>query len=270
LTKKINIVIIGTGNVAKHLVKSFQLKEHLQIVQLFNHRRSNDAVSLSKTAGCNLQTDYTKIDATADIYLLAVKDEVISEVISKIKILNIKGVVAHTSGSVSMSMLKGVSHHIGVYYPLQTFHKNAIIDWRTTPLLIEGETRKSLALLRFLASTVSDKVLKMTSVERLQLHLAAVFACNFTNALYAAAFELVEEHVGKNRTSLLLPLIRQTVSKLDIIHPKEAQTGPAKRQDKSVMRKHLTLLQDNPQLTTVYKKLSELIQTQQNIHHGKF
>jgi hypothetical protein len=47
--------------------------------------------------------------------------------------------------------------------------------------------------------------------------------------------------------------------------PVNSQTGPAKRNDKVTMQKHLVLLQANKQLTSVYKIISNLIQTQQHV-----
>lgn len=264
MSKGLHIVIIGTGNVACHIAQSFKSDKSVHLLQVFNHRNSKEAKSFSKLFTCDLVTDYTKIDATADIYIIAVKDDAIAEVAQQLIPLKLKGLVVHTSGSVEVNVLKNTSPKIGVYYPLQTFYKGASIDWKTTPLLIETNTTSSLKILKQLAITVSKTVKVVDSKNRLQIHLAAVFACNFTNAMYVAAFELLENNLSKKDTELLLPIMQQSFQKLKTVHPKKAQTGPAMRNDKLVMKKHLQLLKQDKQLSHVYTVISDLIMRQQN------
>jgi len=264
LSKSLNIVIIGTGNVAHHVAESFQSKTHINFLQVFNHRRSKEAKQFSKHFKCDLVSDYKLIHQKADVYIIGVKDDVIVEVAKQLTVLKLKGLVVHTSGSVGLEVLKNVSPSIGVYYPLQTFYKGATIDWKTTPLLIEANTNLSVNKLKQIASTVTKTVKVVDSKNRLQIHLAAVFACNFTNALYVSAYEIIENNLSKNDTELLLPIMRQSFQKLETIHPKKAQTGPAMRNDKIVMKKHLQLLKHDKQLSHVYAVLSDLIMKQQN------
>lgn len=259
-----SIVIIGTGNVAQHIVESFQSKKDICLIQIFNHRNSKEAKQFSKQFKCDLVSDYNLIVKSADVYIIAVKDDAIAEVAKQLAFLKLKGLVVHTSGSVEMNVLKNISGKIGVYYPLQTFYKGAIIDWKRAPLLIEGNSTLVINKLKHLAVLVSDKVKQVNSQKRLQIHLAAVFACNFTNAMYVAAFEIIENNIGKKDTDLLLPIMQQSFQKLQKVHPKSAQTGPAMRNDKLVMKKHLQLLKDDKQLSHVYAVLSDLIMQQQN------
>lgn len=264
MIQKTNIVIIGTGNVAHYIAQSFHSNRTINLLQVFNHRLTRDAKSFSKTFKCDLVTDYTQIDTTADIYLIAVKDDAIAEVVRQLIPLKLKGLVVHTSGSVEMTILKNVSPKIGVYYPLQTFYKDAVIDWNTTPLLIETNTKVGLSHLKKVALSVSKTVKEVNSIKRLQIHLAAVFACNFTNAMYVSAYELIENSLNKKDTELLLPIMQQSFQKLQNVHPAKAQTGPAMRNDKIVMKKHLQLLKQDKQLSHVYVALSDLIMRQQN------
>ena len=120
-------------------------------------------------------------------------------------------------------------------------------------------------LFQYLANSVSEKVKVVDSKNRLQIHLAAVFACNFTNAMYVAAYQIIENNLTKKDTDLLLPIMQQSFQKLQKVHPKHSQTGPAMRNDKLVMKKHLALIKNNKQLTQVYKTLSDLIITQQHL-----
>jgi predicted short-subunit dehydrogenase-like oxidoreductase (DUF2520 family) len=264
LSNLLNIVIIGTGNVAYHIAESFQSKKDIHLVQVFNHRNSKEAKQFSKQFKCDLVSDYKSIHQNADIYIIGVKDDAIAEVAKQLIPLKLKGLIVHTSGSVEVTVLKNTSSKIGVYYPLQTFYKGAVIDWKTTPLLLEANAKPALNTLKQLAASVSDKTKVIDSKNRLQIHLAAVFACNFTNAMYVSAYEIIENSLTKKDTELLLPIMQQSFQKLHTVHPKNAQTGPAMRNDKLVMKKHLQLLNDDKQLSHVYAVLSDLIMRQQN------
>lgn len=262
--KQLNIVIIGAGNVAYHIADSFQSKANIKLVQVFNHRNSKEAKLFSKNLGCDLVTDYLKINPSADIYIIAVKDDAIAEVVKNLESLSLKGIVLHTSGSMDMNLLQPASQNTGVYYPLQTFYKGADIDWKTTPLLIEGNSRKTVVILKQLASRISEQVKIVDSQKRLQIHLAAVFACNFTNALYVSAYAIIENNLSNKDTGLLLPIMKHSFQKLEKLHPKKAQTGPAMRHDQTVMKKHLALIKNEKQLSELYKTLSALIISQQS------
>ena len=255
--------MIGAGSVAHHVTRSLEPNKTVNIIQVFNHRQTAKAKTLANTNHCAFVSEYAKIDTTADIYIICVKDDAIHEVVKQLIPLKLKDLVVHTSGSIALSVLKQVSPHIGVYYPLQSFSYADTIDWKQTPILIEANSKKSLSLLKAIAVTVSDTVKNITSEKRLQFHLAAVFASNFTNALYDSAFRIIEKNLSKKDTQLLLPLMTQAFGKLTRLSPKQAQTGPAMRHDKAVMKKHLELLKSDKQLTAVYKLLSELIVSQQ-------
>jgi predicted short-subunit dehydrogenase-like oxidoreductase (DUF2520 family) len=232
-------VIIGTGNVAYNIAQSFQSINLVNLIQVLNHRNSRESKQFSKQFHCNLVTDYSAINKNADIYIIAVKDDAIAEVVKNLLPLMLTGIVVHTSGSVDVSILKSVSQKVGVYYPLQTFYKGANIDWETTPILIEGNSKPVEVKLKQLATSVSKKVKVVDSKVRLQIHLAAVFACNFTNAMYVSAFEIIENNLSKKDTELLMPIMQHSFQKLQKVHPVKAQTGPAMRDDKLVMKKHL-------------------------------
>ncbi|MBC7696532.1 MAG: DUF2520 domain-containing protein [Burkholderiales bacterium] len=259
-----NIVIIGTGNVAYHIADSFKNNSKLNLFQAFNHSKSKDAKNYSKYFECDLVTSYDAIDRNADLYIIAVKDDAIVEVVKNLIPLKFHGMVIHTSGSVDLMALKNVASSTGVFYPLQTFYKGAEINWKTTPVLLEANSKSGLNRLQKIASAISGNVKVMDSKSRLQVHLAAVFACNFTNALYASAYEIIQKNLSKKDTNLLQPIILHSFQKLQKVQPKKAQTGPAMRNDQTVIQKHLTLLKNEKQLSQVYKLLSDLIITQQN------
>ncbi len=255
--------MIGAGNIAHHICQSLKFNKTINLTQVFNHRQTAKAKLLAKTYHGEFVSEYSKIDITADIYIICVKDDAISDVVQQLIPLKLKGLVVHTSGSINLSVLKKVSPHIGVYYPLQSFSYADTIDWKHTPILIEANSKKSLTVLKVIATSVSSTVKNMSSEKRLQFHLAAVFASNFTNALYDSAFRIIEKNLSKKDTQLLLPLMKQAFGKLTHLSPKHAQTGPAMRHDNVVIKKHLELLKSDKQLTAVYKLLSELIVFQQ-------
>lgn len=257
--------MIGSGNVAHHIAVSFKNNTTLSVLQVFNYRATKKSKSFAKENQCEFVSDYSSINTSADLYFICVKDDAMIEVVKHLIPLNLKGLVIHTSGSMKLSVLKNTSPNIGVYYPLQSFSASDNINWKNTPILIEANSKKSVSLLKSIATSVSDTVKIINSEKRLQFHLAAVFACNFTNALYHVAFGLIETNLSKKDSNLLLPIMAQSFHKLSIMTPKLAQTGPAMRKDTVVIKKHLELLKSNKQLSAVYKLLSELIISQQTM-----
>ena len=162
----------------------------------------------------------------------------------------------HTSGSVPMSVFGNLRHH-GVIYPLQTFSKERRVDFSRVPLFIEGNNYLSLHVARLTAEKVSGDVRELDSDKRQQLHLAAVFACNFANHCYELAAEVLERHdLGFDA---LLPLIEETAAKVQTMHPRDAQTGPAVRFDENVISRHLDMLADEPRLHDIYALMSKSI-----------
>lgn len=229
------VAVVGSGNVAVHLQR--MLDPHAHVV----------AVNPRTLEGWN---------PDADIALIAVSDMAIAEVAQRLRPFD--GIMAHTSGSVPMSALSeaGVSRP-GVFYPLQTFSKARTPDYYSIPFFVEASSPEDLEELRHLAQSVSATVHCADSEARRKLHLASVLACNFTNHLV----ELAEESLagtGIDRHALL-PLLHETVAKLDTLTPHQAQTGPAVRGDSSTVNRHLDMLRDFPALREIYSLMSESI-----------
>ena len=247
------IVLLGSGNVATHLGIALQEKG-FSIVQIYS--RTLDS---AKSLGNKLQTDYTdnikEVVADADIYIFSVKDAVLPEILKQLPSLS--GLLVHTAGSVPIHVFADYSERRGVLYPLQTFSKNRQLSFSDLPFFIEANCPADEILLEKIASTLSNKVVRLPSEKRKQLHLAAVLACNFTNHLYASAANILEEQ-GLD-WDLLLPLIQETAAKVKDLHPKEAQTGPAVRYDENVINTHLEMLKDKPHLQELYELLSQSI-----------
>jgi predicted short-subunit dehydrogenase-like oxidoreductase (DUF2520 family) len=250
-----NIVIIGTGNTATVLGKKFSKAGH-RIVQVFGR----DASAASKLA-YQFDTESTNywsvIRRDADFYLIAVADEAITDVA---KHVHVPGkIVAHTAGSVKKDVLKNMSHHYGVFYPLQSLRKdvNKLPD---IPIFIDASDEQTKKKLEQLAQSISqDAVVVANDDERLKLHIAAVIVSNFTNHLY----KLAEDYCQKEGIDFrqLIPLIEETVSRLKEISPSKTQTGPAIRHDAPTIQHHLALLEKYPQLKKIYEVMTESIQT---------
>jgi predicted short-subunit dehydrogenase-like oxidoreductase (DUF2520 family) len=229
------VVIIGTGNVARQLFRALQSSGKTTVVQVVGR----NPLALNYFSKHTPTGSLKEISAEADIYIIAVSDDAIPSVSELIT--NTEKLVVHTSGSVALKALSG-PYRKGVYYPLQTFSRERNVDFGEIPILIETEETKDLVLLRELAMSLSDNVLEVSSEKRRFLHLAAVFANNFTNHLYQISNELLKKEALP--FSLLLPLIRETAEKLGQMEPYEAQTGPARRGDKATMEEHQKLLGD--------------------------
>lgn len=244
----LSIVIVGTGNVARHLFNAFAESREVKVVQVVG-RNKNCLERFSKM--CTISNDFAQI-ATADVYIIAVKDDAIAKVSQSLT--SKKGIVVHTSGAVEMDSLE--SNNRGVFYPLQTFTIGKTLDFKSIPICIEAKQDSALTVLRMLGEAISEKVHEITSAQRKKLHLAAVFANNFTNHLYRISESIcLEEGLS---FELLQPLILETAQKVQSITPKDAQTGPARRGDKKSIQNHLNLLKDKKQ-TELYTLFSEAI-----------
>ncbi len=246
------IVIIGSGNVATVLGRLFKGHGH-EIVQVMS-RNVHHAKLLAEKLNCSYAGYDEKLNESAGLYLLAIADTALQELNKSINLGN--KLIVHTAGSVSIEVLKNMSHNYGVLYPLQSLRKE--MDYPAPiPFLIDGNTADTITLIEDFAHTVSSNVTKANDEQRLKLHVSAVIVSNFTNHLYALAESFCKnEQVDFN---LLAPLIKETAERAANYSPALMQTGPAIRNDIFTIEKHLRLLNDYPQLRNIYIRLSESI-----------
>lgn len=242
------IVLIGSGNVAFHLAKAFT-EAQIPISQIFG-RNTTELQKISEQFSIPFSTE-TLVDA--DLYIISVTDSSIAEVSSLIK--NENALVTHTSGSVSREALSG-NFRKSVFYPLQTFSKSKNLDYSKIPFFIDAENVNDEEILKNLASKISKNVMLANDEKRKYIHLTAVFACNFVNHLYARAKEISDSQGIP--FDYFLPLIDETTQKIHELEPKLAQTGPAIRNDEKVLKLHESLLTDEEKLK-IYKTLNESI-----------
>lgn len=261
MPNKLTVVIIGCGNVAWHLAeKLYALKKYT--IYIVNHKVNTNLQKFSSKLKCITLVDpkFELLPTDADYYFFCVKDELIKPISNKLVISNPGAIFLHTSGSLDIKEIEGSIKHKAVFYPLQSFSINSKINWKNTPVLIETNSKQIQKNILALANQFSGSVNVVTSSQRLQYHLAAVFVNNFANFLFSVADNLLQKQ--KLNFKLLLPIIESTAHKIKTLTPLEAQTGPAKRDDAVVIEKHLTLLNHNKELQQLYKLLTKLIQKQ--------
>ncbi|MBJ9956369.1 Rossmann-like and DUF2520 domain-containing protein [Acinetobacter courvalinii] len=250
------ITLIGAGRVATHLAKVLQLQH--QIVQIFS-RDLQRAQTLANLVSAQAIDNVRQLDPQIDLVIIAVSDQAISSVIESIAPYLPDNLIVHTSGSTSVSVLQNSHHRAGVFYPLQTFSFDREVNWLETPVFVEAIEPQDLTSLTELANSLSHRVYQYSSTQRQTLHLAAVFACNFSNYCYDMAKQIVDaEQVD---FSLLHPLILETANKATANDPKDMQTGPAMRGDRNILNMHQQLLGDSNRsdLQNIYALMSEAI-----------
>lgn len=227
----ISVVIIGKGNVGTHLYNAFLNVDTIAVTQINSRKLENIP--------------------QADITIIAVSDDAIAEVSSKIN----NTFVVHTSGSVAMADLKNNTKK-GVFYMLQTFSKGKKVNFLEVPFCLEAEKESDYQLLEKLAKLIGTKIYPINSAQRKTIHVAAVFVNNFTNLMYKIGNDICTEN--KVPFEILQPLIEETVLKIKTISPEKAQTGPAIRNDQKTIKNHLDLL--NKEQQKIYTILTKSIQ----------
>lgn len=248
-----NVTILGTGNLATRLAFALLECPDISIRQIYSHTEAH-ARNLAARIACRYTTEPSVIEPGSDFYIFALKDSALEEVASQVPAN--EGLWFHTSGSMSIDVLKPYTSRPGVLYPLQTFSKERDVEFFYIPIFVEATNKEDLLQLLELGDQLSREVRVLSSDKRRLLHLAAVFACNFTNHLYSLAADILDE--AELPFNVLLPLIDETAAKVHELTPYEAQTGPAVRYDQNVIQKHLDLL-DDPRMKELYLRLSQSI-----------
>ena len=241
------ITLIGGGKLGKHLYKVLISIDQVQLITWVLRSREEGLTP----EGIHIKNKISQ-DEKCDIYLIAVSDNSIKEVV---QLLPKDSFVVHTSGSISLNEIK--RNRVGVFYPIQTFSKGSDINFTEIFIGVESKNSKDLIILKKLVKLIGSKSLDLNSSQREQLHLAAVLVNNFTNHLFAEANLIC----NKNNLpfDLLLPLINETVKKIDKLSPKDSQTGPASRNDSETISKQIKLITNN-RLKKIYKVLTSAIQ----------
>jgi len=244
-------VFIGSGNVATHLALALQAKG-VTISQVYSRTQKN-AATLADKLNTSYTTDISEVYDKADIYFYALKDGSFRETLKRFDLPD--AIHVHTAGSLPMSDFDGMATRYGVFYPLQTFSKEKDVDFSKVPICIEAINTDVQQKLLDLAHLLGSKTYLISSEQRKKLHLAAVFACNFTNYMYDVSSQILE-NIGVS-FEILQPLIMETAEKVQSVVPYKAQTGPAVRFDEKTISRHLRMLKNRKDLKKIYKLLSK-------------
>ena len=232
------VVLIGRGRVATNLLPALQQAGH-------------EVVSVNSRT-------LEELPSKADVYIISVKDSALQEVARQATKGRESQLFVHTAGSMPMNIFSGLTTHYGVFYPMQTFSKERLVDFNGISLFLETTDDVSMERLKMLAETLTPHVYELDSAGRKHLHLAAVFACNFVNHCYALSAEVL---AAKGLPfSVMLPLVDETAQKVHELAPREAQTGPAVRGDQNVMQMQASMLEGKPEVKAIYEALSNDIQ----------
>lgn len=265
-TQKKRIAFVGAGNVAWHLAQAFAAAGH-EVEAIYSRSRSSRRALANQLPKAQpIETpDFRGL--ALDMVIISVPDAALADAAAALKV-NPGTLVVHTSGSQPLLLLQKIEGaRAGVFYPLQTFSKIKPINLAQVPLLVEAQNEETLKQLETLAKSISNQVYQVSSEARKQLHLAAVFACNFTNHLLGISQQLLRE--ANLPKQLLQPLIEETIAKAALQNPFTVQTGPAVRGDENVLQAHLQLLHQHPAYASLYRQLSESIQEQASGGSGK-
>lgn len=251
------ITFIGAGNVASHLAPAFAHAGH-RVVCIFSRTLAAAQDLAAEVGQGSVTTDDIGQLVPADIYILAVTDAAIADIVASWPEKCRSGAVVHTSGSTPMEVLAPVSNQYGVLYPLQTFTKHKQLNTKDITCFVEANCNDTKQLLMQLGNEIFIRTEYLDSAHRRLIHLAAVFACNFSNHMVALGYELLERH--HIDPDCLAPLLQETFEKLKTVHPHQGQTGPARRHDENIIREHQQLLSDDSSLQTLYRLISNSIE----------
>lgn len=259
---EMTVSIIGSGNIAWHLVNIFE-ENGIRVAELFARKRKNAEYITGYLYDVVVKSDLDFRNSPSTFFIMAVTDDAIVQVAKDI-LLPEKAILVHTSGAKGMiellaAMESNPTIKLGVFYPLMTFTRGVKVEFRNVPICIEAEDVATIKVLKDLGFILSKTVKEINSYQRSILHVAAVFACNFTNHLWALSKEIVDEE--ELDFEILKPLIKETFTKaMKSKHPAEVQTGPAVRDDIETIQKQRKLIQEDEDLLEVYNTLTKSIQ----------
>ncbi|MDR1371066.1 MAG: DUF2520 domain-containing protein [Dysgonamonadaceae bacterium] len=256
---KPDIVLVGAGNLATQL--GITLRDNGFPVVCVYSRTSDSAATLGKRLHVPYTNNLADIPSDAGIYIFSVKDDALPGLLEIFP--SNQGLWVHTAGSIPLSIFENYADRYGVVYPLQTFSKNRDVSFGDVPVFVEANNDRDNSLLLDFARGFSKKVVPLSSEKRKYYHLAAVFACNFSNHMYTLASEILDQQ--DLDWKFLQALIRETAAKIEDLSPADAQTGPAIRYDLEIINKQLELLQGDEIKQELYEKISYNIHNRQQI-----
>lgn len=250
--KDIGFVVVGAGNLGTNLSLALQNAGWNPLLVI--NRSSDKGNELASRLNCDFSAEL-KIPQQKCVVFLCTPDDSLSGLVAELNLT--QNIIVHCSGSTSMDIFKGKFKNYGVFYPLQSFTRGIEPEWTKIPLLIEASDEYTFGVLEKIAGTLSRKLYRLDSENRLKCHLSAVFAANFSNHLVYIAENLLKD--SGLPSDILYPLLNETIDKLENHGAYLAQTGPARRNDRITMEKHLKILEEDPSLQKLYIFVSDQI-----------
>lgn len=248
------VSIVGAGNVGHNFGLAFKQAGYL-IHEIYS-RTQDSAIILSQRLNCNFTTELAKLDPGADLYIIAVNDDVLPSIIEDFPFKD--KLTVHTSGATALEAFEGKGFDdFGIFYPVQSFSKEDTESLAPIPICVEANKKENEGLLMAFGRSLSMKVYQLSSEKRKALHVAAVFANNFSNHMYTIAEELLDD--SDISFDIIRPLIEKTANKIHKRKPGSIQTGPAVRNDQKIIQKHLDHLSSHPDYKELYEAITASI-----------
>lgn len=254
------VTIVGAGNVAHNFALAFRNAGY--IIHEVYSRTQRSAMLLSQALNTNYTTNLAELKSDTDLIILAINDDALTDVVCNIKVKNVP--IVHTSGSTPIDVFEPCGFEkYGIFYPVQSFSKNETESLEPIPICVEANNPNTEDLFLSLARSLSTKVFAMDSEKRKALHVAAVFANNFTNHLFHIAGDILSKK--QIPFEIIRPLVEKTAGKIKFEKPINAQTGPAVRDDKEVIESHKQYLASNPEYVKIYDLITaDILKAQKN------
>jgi len=250
------VSFIGSGNLAWHLAPALDNTD-FSVREVYSRNPAHATALVERLYEADVKATLDFSTSPSRIFIIAVSDDSIQDIAQEI-ILPDDAILVHTSGSQPLSILGyAATSNIGVFYPLQTFSKSKKVDFQDIPVFIESDIPETEHVLKQMGEAISKQVFRITSHDRKAMHVAAVFAANFTNHMLFVAQQIMKD----NSLSFdwLKPLIAEMINKSMAIGPENAQTGPARRGDLAILDRHLEFLADDEAVSELYKVISQHI-----------
>jgi predicted short-subunit dehydrogenase-like oxidoreductase (DUF2520 family) len=254
MTKPLAVSFIGAGNLAWHVAPALDNAGY-SVKEVYSRNRRNADALVERLYDAETKADLDFSSSKSSVFIIAVSDDVIGDIAQEIALPE-DAILVHTSGSQPLSVLGyAATPNLGVFYPLQTFTKDKKVEFNSIPIFVESETAIVEKRLMAMAKEIAKNVFKINSEERKALHVAAVFAANFTNHMLYLAQEIMRENALSYEW--LKPLISEMITKSLSIGPENAQTGPARRGDLATLDKHMDFLKGDETVSELYKIISQ-------------
>lgn len=251
-----NVSFIGSGNLAWHLAPALDNTE-FSVREVYSRQQKNAEALVRRLYDAKVNSTLDFSASASEIFIVSVSDDVIEDIVRGL-ILPHNAILLHTSGSQPISVLGYAgTQKTGVFYPLQTFTKSRRVDFKDIPIFIESEDKHTRNVMTNMAKAMSKNAYEITSAQRIALHVAAVFASNFTNHMLTISREI--SHDSKLEFDWLKPLVAETINKALSLGPERSQTGPAKRGDLEILDKHVAFLQNDEAVAEIYRVISQNI-----------